>query len=377
MHCSTSQKIGIIGDGQLALMLAEALTKKERNFLCLGSSSSSPMEKLFPEYTTRDEELFRASCSVFVLENEFLSTKDLAALLREKTSALFPDVDSYAHFQNKVAQRTLFDRLGIPAPRWMPLYDFNDVRSCLEKFDFPFVLKASAGGYDGKGVRVIHTLSDFEKGLKEFGYFEGRELLVEERVRIRKEVAQGFLRRSDGTSTFLPLVHTVQADGVCNIVLYPAQVEEKTAAAIREILRKLIDHGLTGIFNFEFFVDEDDRVFINEGAPRPHNSQHLTIDASTSSQFDLLASYLCGETGIPAEVQTLPAAMVNVLGQSSSTDYRLELPQLDESLSVHPKLYGKEKCLPGRKMGHVNIVDRSARSDLLSAARKLFKEYQL
>ena len=372
-----SQKIGIIGDGQLALMLAESLQKRGVPFLCLKQSSNSPMERRFPEETTADVAQFRKECDAFTLENEFLSVKELQELLEEKSSALFPNLASYDHFADKVSQRNLYTQLEIPSPQWMALTPGSDPRSVLQKFSFPFVVKASAGGYDGKGVRMVKNEQDFTTAVRDFGFPEGKTLLIEEKVLIKLELAQGFLRQSSGVSTLLPLVHTVQEDGVCNFVYYPAPVPPSIQDQISSILKKLMEAPLVGIFNFEFFVDQNDQVFINEGAPRPHNSQHLTIDASFFSQFDLLGLHLLGAHDVPRTVTTKKSAMINLLGKSSGPDYKLTLPETSPDIDVKPKLYHKTTCSPGRKMGHLNLVDRQGTHDLKETAQKIFREYEL
>lgn len=377
MHNNTKPCIGIIGDGQLALMLAEALSKKQIKFCCLSASQNSPMEKYFPQETTSDRALFHQSSTVFTLENEFLTALELSELLNEKTIKLFPEIESYSHFADKIAQRTLFDKIGLRSPKWMPLLTPSDLKKVQSEFTYPFILKASQGGYDGKGVRQIKNPEDLSTALKDFRFDEGRPLLVEEKVQLKKEVAQGFLRNQRGDYTLLPLVDTVQEDGVCNLVYYPADVSGQVTSQIQNMLQALINFPLIGIFNFEFFVDDQDVVTINEGAPRPHNSQHLTINASEHSQFDLLAMYLTDNGPLPKTIQTKSSAMINILGQSSAADYHLTLPLIDDKISIHPKLYGKEKCLPGRKMGHVNIVDESGKSNLKEAAKKILREYKI
>lgn len=345
--------------------------------MCLKQSAFSPMERSFAAETTYDSELFQRSCEVFTLENEFLNIDELSTLLKEKSDRLFPDLPSYRHFADKISQRKLFEKLGLTSPQWMPFTHVNDAELVLKNFSFPFIIKASSGGYDGKGVRVIRTQADFEQVQSDFGLTEGKALLVEELISIKKEVAQGFLRSKNGPSTFLPLVDTVQQDGICNFVFYPAEVSPAVVEQIEVILQKLINFPLIGIFNFEFFVDDNDQVYINEGAPRPHNSQHLTINASMFSQFDLLGLYLLNAMDVPRTVRTKPSAMVNILGQTTGPDYKLDLPRINAEVEIFPKLYAKERCAPGRKMGHVNIVDRLGLNDLKAIAQRIFEEYRL
>lgn len=360
-------KVGIFGDGQLALMLAESLVKKNQPFLTLLQSESSPMERIFPSHVTRNASQFVNECDVFTLENEFLKKDELERILGKKKDYLFPELDSYQHFSDKISQRKLYKELGIPSPNWGVARGETDI----SRFTFPFVAKAPSGGYDGKGVRVIKNLSEFHQAASDFGL----PLLIEEKVALKTEIAQGFIRTKDGTVVFLPLVETLQENGICHLVRYPAKVTDKVRQRAEAAIQKLSQFPLTGIFNFEFFVDHNDEVTINEGAPRPHNSQHLTIDASTASQFDVLAEAL---TGHPlSQIKTAPSIMVNILGQSTGRDVPLSLPEMPQNIKVVAKLYGKEKCAPGRKMGHVNIVDESGTHDLKSLGEKILREYRL
>lgn len=358
-------------------MLAESLTEQKIPFMCLKQSSHSPMERHFPSESTFDRELFQRSCEVFTLENEFMKVADLSDLLQEKASGLFPELTSYQHFADKVSQRMLYEKLGLKSPHWRAIFKREDLSDVLDRFTFPFVVKASAGGYDGKGVRIVHNAAHLDKALIDFGLDEGKVILLEEKIRIKKEVAQGFLHQGQGPTTFLPLVDTIQENGVCNFVYYPPQISDEVAKQIEFMLQKLVNFPLVGIFNFEFFIDENDVVYINEGAPRPHNSQHLTIDASEFSQFDLLAMHLQKNIQVPRTINTYPSVMVNILGQSSGADYKLELPKIDEEVQIISKLYGKEKSSPGRKMGHVNIVDVKGAVNLKAIAEKIFEEYRL
>ena len=197
------------------------------------------------------------------------------------------------------------------------------------------------------------------------------------------EFAQGILLDGKGKVVFLPLVETVQENGTCVLTLSRLTLSqderEAVSSKIKESLTKIARSTLQGLFNFEFFYTRDGNVLINEGAPRPHNSQHLTIDASPVSQFALLMKYLAGDSTVFSlgEIPTRPAAMINLLGKSLGTEYALTLPPLPAELEVYPKLYLKKECRPGRKMGHLNLVDPSGKLDLISLGEKILKEYQL
>jgi phosphoribosylaminoimidazole carboxylase PurK protein len=369
-------RIGIFGDGQLALMQAESLMKRGCDFLCLSNNLHSPIHSVFPDNITKDVKRFKSECSVFTLENEFYSVSEIEEILEEKSGQIFPDLKSYKHFSHKISQKKFYDSAGVPTARWMELKNKQDIKEIENQFDYPLIIKTSRGGYDGKGVRVVKNPTELFQTLTNFKFSQENPLFVEEKVEIKKELAQGFLSDNNGHLTRLPLVETLQEEGICHLVQYPAQVSQETQSQIGSILDKLIATGLRGIFNFEFFLTVDDKVLINEGAPRTHNSQHLTLNASNFSQFDLLSQYLINPSEAPREVETHPSMMINILGKSDGPCGDLIIPKLSE-VKVYPKLYGKKSSSPGRKMGHVNIVDENATSDLVFLAKKILKEYEL
>ena len=299
--------------------------------------------------------------------------------LREVAQAtgvpFFPDLPSYQFFESKVSQHRFFDRLGIPSPRWSPY-----TPEAVQTFSYPLVLKASEGGYDGYGVRIVQFEEGLAQALSDLGYSEGRPVLIEEKVNIEREFAQGVLLDGTGGIIFLPLVETIQKNGICEMVLSRSSLSlqeyKKVESTIHVILKKFASTQMRGLFNFEFFYVNGE-VLINEGAPRVHNSQHLTLNASPVSQFDLVMNYLWAGKMEPKEVTILPAIMVNLLGKSKGEQYRLALPVLPPEIQVHAKLYLKKECRPGRKMGHLNLVDPSGKFNLIELAERVLKEYEL
>jgi phosphoribosylaminoimidazole carboxylase (NCAIR synthetase) len=136
---------------------------------------------------------------------------------------------------------------------------------------------------------------------------------------------------------------------------------------------------LIGLFSFEFFYTEAGEVVVNEGAPRPHNSQHLSLDASPVSQFDLLMGFLASGNlpNISSPIPCKPSVMINLLGKSTGENYTLGLPKLPDGLVAHPKLYLKKESRLGRKMGHLNLIDESGALNLIEIGQRVLKEYTL
>lgn len=382
---STRKPIGILGDGQLALMLGESAQSLGVPFLIYGESKSSSCARRFPEAMVYGENTLEAlaafaeRCEVLTLENEFLSADLLAEISTKSKTPIVPDPESYAYFDHKISQRRFYQELGIASPEW------SQVKSASPAV-YPCVLKTSQGGYDGYGVRVVRSEFEWNQALADFGFAESRAILQEELVEIQHEFAQGAVFDGKGGLALLPLVETVQREGTCILVYTrPAvsadvlsKVREKTESALKKMASADASKKLKGLFNFEFFYTRSGEVWINEGAPRPHNSQHITLNASPQSQFDALVQFLIDGDLSRAQINKPQAAvMVNLLGRSTGADYRLVLPRLPETLEVHEKLYLKTECRPGRKMGHLNLVDPSGTLDLHQIGEQVFKEYQL
>ena len=380
--------IGILGDGQLALMLGEAAFAQGIDFLGFGLDAHSSFSARFPQQFVLGDSrnssqltFFARSCGALTLENEFIPFEVLKKVEAESGVPLFPSAKSYQNFSGKISQRLFYEKHGISGPKWAVL---ESSRHC--PIPFPVVVKASEGGYDGYGVRVARNQAEFSEVAKKFGVDEGKPVLVEEKVEIEKELAQGILLDGGGNYILLPLVETVQRNGICEMVLSKPMISEAklkgVANQIEAILMKVAKSGLNGLFNFEFFLTRDERVLMNEGAPRPHNSQHLTMDASEVSQFSLLMNFLAtGELDPKYKnseaISIQPGVMINLLGQTKGENYSLKLPELPEGMIAHPKLYLKKECRPGRKMGHLNLIDPQGRFHLIELADRVLKEYQL
>ncbi|NDG85358.1 MAG: ATP-grasp domain-containing protein [Proteobacteria bacterium] len=218
---------------------------------------------------------------------------------------------------------------------------------------------------------------------------KGREILVEEKVRIRRELAQGALLDGKGGIIYLPLVESVQRNGICVLtssrLTLPEQEVREISTRAKSLLDRIAHAGIAGLFHFEFFYTDSGELLINECAPRPHNSAHLTLDACEWSQFDLLVEFLRRKGDLPlpsgTEIKAAPSIMVNLLGTSNGTDYALTLPSVPEGIESHPKLYLKKQNRVGRKMGHLNLVDRREKplpaEELLALGEKILKEYRL
>jgi len=384
--------LGILGDGQLALMLGEAAFSQGFDFLAFGDNKDSSFARAFPDRfiqgnpkSTHELIDFARKCGTLILENEFFESAALESIENESHTPIIPSPMSYRNFETKLVQRAFYDRLGLKGPKWAQAKETLALTSSqVEKdFGYPLVLKASRGGYDGYGVRVVKNSSDLPQALRELNHTTHNPVLIEEMVLIRKEFAQGALFDGKGGAILLPLVETVQKNGICELVLSRSTLPSGEFALVRSKIERallaLSKSSLVGLFNFEFFYTESNEVLINEGAPRPHNSQHLSIDSCPISQFELLVRFAVTRAlpAVASPIEAKPAVMINLLGKSNGTQYALGLPTLPLDIEAYPKLYLKKESRVGRKMGHLNLVDPNGTTDLVSLGFSVQKEYTL
>jgi 5-(carboxyamino)imidazole ribonucleotide synthase len=284
---------------------------------------------------------------------------DLAHLrtLEDSGVVVRPSAHALSFAVDKAHQRQAFRDAQIPVPRFLVVSSAHDQRieAFLEELTGPPVLKAARGGYDGRGVLFPSTRDETLSLIGEMT--TSGEVVIEERLTLHGEVAQLIARGIDGQMSIYPLVTTVQANGMCIEVDFPAlatnELNER-AHELGEQIASLI--GAVGVLAVEFFIAPDGLV-VNEVALRPHNSGHWTIEGTRTSQFANHLLCVCGED--PGDVTTLAscAVMVNVVGSEQPGSF--VNAQAVEGAYVHD--YGKS-WRPGRKLGHVTVLGDSRES---------------
>lgn len=289
---------------------------------------------------------FAGRCDVLTFDHELVPA-ELVAALAPDGPPVYPPASALAVAQDKILMRQTMDKLGLPVPAWQPVDRPQDISRFGAAHGWPLVVKRAHGGYDGRGVALVPR-SGSQPDLP-------GQLLVEECVAIRRELAVQVARRPSGDCVAWPVVETVQRDGICVEVLAPApDLPMETAARALDIA-EAIARGLdvVGMLAVELF-DTDAGLLVNEIAVRPHNSGHWTIDGSVTSQFSqhlrAVLDWPLGDTSPIAEW----TVMANVLG-GPATRPEQSLPRVlaaDPGVRVH--LYGKDPR-PGRKIGHVSV----------------------
>jgi 5-(carboxyamino)imidazole ribonucleotide synthase len=287
---------------------------------------------------------------VITFDHELVDLDVLDALEAGGTE-LRPSPRSLRYSVDKAFQRRAFSEHGLPVPRFLVVESVDDDRLTpfLDDLATPPVVKASRGGYDGRGVVVADAREDALAAIEEMA--TRGAVVVEERMMLRSEVAQLIARANDGTVRFYPVVTTVQRDGMCIEVRYPSGLDDATLAEARQLTGAIAElvEGV-GIMAVEYFVT-DAGLVINEIALRPHNSGHWTIEGATTSQF---AQHLRAVSGQPlGDIEPLApcAVMVNVVGADQPGS--LDAARAVRDAFVHD--YGKS-WRPGRKLGHVTAL---------------------
>jgi 5-(carboxyamino)imidazole ribonucleotide synthase len=258
--------------------------------------------------------------------------------------------------QHRVREKDTARRLGLPTTDYRPVTSPAQLEAAVGELGTPSVLKTALGGYDGRGQRVLHTPSDASAAFDDLS--DGAtELILERWVDFRLEASVICARGPGGEMASFPVVRNIHRRGILDFTIAPAPVSpelEREARRIGEAMTEGLD--VVGILAVELFVDHDDRVYVNEIAPRPHNSGHYTWEACSVSQFEQQIRAVCG---LPLEPPVLlrPACMVNLLGDEIGTG--LGVPGVADALrvpSVALHLYGKSTARPGRKMGHLTAL---------------------
>ena len=354
----------MVGAGQLARMTAAAAIGLGIEFRVLAADPDESAAQVcagtvLGDYRSLDDLLaFAAGCDVITFDHEHVPQPQLAAL-EQAGFAVRPSPAALRFTQDKLAMRTRLVELGVPVPRVSSVSSAADVQDIADRTDWPVVLKAVSGGYDGRGVWICRSYADAADVLS-----HGVPVFAEEFVPFERELAILIARSPSGHGAAYPVVETVQRDGICHEVLAPAPglADHLAEDVIQLGLRLARDLDVVGLLAVELFETRGG-LLVNELAMRPHNSGHWTIDGARTSQFEQhLRAVLNWPLGAPTA--TAPSAvMANVLG-GEDPDLHGKLNHVlaaDPALKV--QLYGKP-VRPGRKVGHVTALG----SDVASVA---------
>jgi 5-(carboxyamino)imidazole ribonucleotide synthase len=358
---STTVTLGILGGGQLARMTAQAAQRLGVRVAILDAAPDSPAAQVTSAgFVGRWQDpaalqRFADACDVVTLENEFIDA-DVLAALEDAGKPVFPGSRTIARIQDKLTQKRHLAAAGLAVAPFRPVASEAEALGCGVEFGYPFLLKARRNAYDGYGNRTVHAAADVRRAMAELGFPE-RTLYAEQHVPFRAELAVLVARGRAGESVAYPVVESRQEHHICKWVVAPARVDADIRAEAERLGRAAAEAvDAVGILGVELFLGPDGAVLINELAPRPHNTGHLTIEACATSQFENHARAVLGwPLGDPGLIVGA-AAMVNLLGRRDGPASLASLPAALKHSRAKVHLYGKADSRIGRKLGHVTVV---------------------
>ncbi|PSB08357.1 5-(carboxyamino)imidazole ribonucleotide synthase [filamentous cyanobacterium CCP2] len=377
------KRVGVIGGGQLAWMMAAAAEKLGIQLVIQTPKADDPAVSIASHTifapvadATATAEL-ATHCDVITFENEFI---DLEALLNleQQGVCFYPRLRSIAPLLDKYEQRSYLQSLGLPTPKFIALEPDTDP-AIIKAFGLPVVLKARRLGYDGQGTTILKNQVDLQNLIHNQSDrsdpFPASTFLLEAFVPFERELAVMVARSASGEMVVYPVVETQQEQQVCRRVLVTPDLPEAVVEQVKTIAHRLLESlDYVGIMGIEFFLTQDGNVLVNETAPRTHNSGHYSLDACITSQFEQQLRSVCGlPLGDPA-LSTSGSVMVNLLGyEDAESDYAEHRQQLAQIPNAQVYWYGKTVSRIGRKLGHVTVTltEGQGRSQALEIAQKV------
>jgi 5-(carboxyamino)imidazole ribonucleotide synthase len=365
--------IGFVGGGQLGRMLALEARRMGYHTVVLDPAQDAPAAQVTDDQIRAPlndlDGLRRLAdrCDVVTLEWENADADGLRALGDAAPIRPGPHVLEVA--QHRLREKDTARRLGLPTAEYRPVQSEADLTRALDELGTPAVLKTCRGGYDAKGQRVLRHREEAAAAWAALGG-EGAELILEGWVPFRMEASVICARSPRGAMSVFPIGENVHRNGILDFTLAPARISPALAHEARQIGEALAEGlDLVGLLAVELFIDGDDRLYVNEYAPRPHNSGHYTWEACAPSQFEMQLRAVC-DLPLPEPKLLSPACMANLLGSHIGTGEKL--PGSDRALAVPGlalHLYGKRSARPGRKMGHLTVLADSVEVAFGEAAR--------
>lgn len=360
-YFSSNFKLGILGGGQLGKMLLYETRKWDIYTKVLDNSSEAPCRISCNEFVQGNlmdfEQVYAFGKDVDVLTIEIENVNlDALEKLESEGVKVFPQPKALRIIQNKAKQKLFYVDHDIPTANFQRFAYLSEIEDSISNggLQLPFVWKAAQFGYDGQGVKVVRNLEDL-KGLPT------GECIAETMIPFKNELAVIVARNANGEFKTYPVVEMEfhpEANQV-EYVICPARIDEKVAEKARNLALKVAEKiGLTGLLAVEMFQTQEDKILVNEVAPRPHNSGHYSIEASYTNQFE---QHIRSILGMPLgnTESKVAGVMVNLVGaEGHSGDVVYEhIEDIMALEGVTPHIYGKAKTRPFRKMGHVTIVN--------------------
>lgn len=349
--------IGMVGGGQLGRMFAQAAAAMGYQVVVLCESADMPAAQVAHRVVVGelDEkqavETFAASCDVITLEFENIPADTIAQCAGHAPT--YPAASVLATAQNRLLEKGTLKAAGLPVTPYQEVDSAESLAQAAKQHGWPMIVKTAQSGYDGKGQYRVASRSEAEQ----VPWKTSQSWIAEKLIDFVCEVSVVVARTPDGRCESFPVFENAHRNHILDLSTVPANVSEVTAEEARRVaIRAAESLGVVGLLCVEFFLT-DDGVLINEVAPRPHNSGHLTIEGCLTSQFEQHVRAVCNLPLGSTELRRPAAAMANLLGDLWKA--RNSTPPWDQALqdpAVSLHLYGKRKAKVGRKMGHLTVV---------------------
>lgn len=362
-------RLGVLGSGQLGRMFALAARRLGYRVVVYSPDQDSPTGQVADtEFTARYDDLERVKAfarTVDVVTFEFENVPFATAAACAQFAPVRPRGEVLHITQQRLREKTYLREQGFPVTPFARVTSLAELEAALDALGLPAVLKSADFGYDGKGQRKLLARADAPAAWSALGV---QEAIVEGFVDFALEVSVVAARGLDGSFAAFDVFENAHAHHILDVTVCPARIDPKLAREALELARGILERlDVVGVLCVEMFVTKSGTLLVNELAPRPHNSGHLTFDASLTNQFEQQVRAVCGlPLGSPQLLR--PAAMMNLLGDvwangEPNWAAALELP----NVKLH--LYGKSDPRPGRKMGHLTAL-----ADTVDEAERVVRE---
>ena len=374
-----SKVLGIIGGGQLGMMLTEAAKSMPQHIskvIVLDPTKNCPAARVGAEQIVADfkdkNAIVELSIQSDIITYEIESGNSEVLESLKAPVSVSPSPSTLRTIQDKFTQKTFLKENDIPVPEFLKIDSLTELKEKIPSFGYPVLLKARRDAYDGRGNFKIENDEQIKSAYR---LFEGRHMMIEKYVDFKMEVSVIAARNTVGDIATYPVVENIHTENILEMTIAPARVDAAITKNAENIAKRTMEvlHG-AGVFGIEMFVTQNNHILVNEIAPRVHNSGHHTLQSSETSQFE---QHLRAILGLPLGSTRLKhyAVMRNVLGPKDFSG-RYKPITLEDKEGVYLKMYNKDETKPQRKLGHINIIDfnDTKNVDILIAKSKQMRD---
>ena len=363
--------IAMLGGGQLGLMFVQKAQMMGEKVLVLDPDPDCPAGKIADKFINAsylDETALKTiveSCSSCTTEFENIPFKTLEIL--EKKIEVYPKSNALKITQNRILEKGFLKKIDIPTTEYYEIKSKEELGSLEEIKNWPYIIKTSTFGYDGKGQIIVNNYEELKIAYEELG---SNNFILEKKVELKKEVSQVAASYKNNI-TYLPISENIHINNILHKSIVPADIDNRTTELIKNITEKIIKNlNYGGIICIEFFIDKNENILVNEIAPRTHNSGHYSIEGCDVSQFEHQVNILTNRISENSNLK-IPSVMINILGdlwEKNDPDFN---KNKSENIYIH--LYNKTIPKKGRKMGHITVTSKILQK-ANTIAEKVFQE---